>query len=302
MPIALETSVNWTRFAVLGLLAAALTGAPAFAQQSDEPPEGLGLDLSEEGQKKDKEAEQKKKEEEAKKAAESTRPSTSDAPLSDAEKDKAAASAMQGERDITQEDRVKAVQRKVYLRNGRFEFTPMVSASINDPFFWKFTAALRAGYYFADTLAVSARFNVVAMISTDDRRLASQTYSARILRSVPQWMAMADLEWSPFYGKVALFNSILQFDAYVIGGLGAVYTQTSTRTAPALSLPYPGADLGGGIRLQIFDYLAAGVSVINTAYVDQPVGTTKSTTQNVVSLYAGVSIFFPFRSTGRESE
>jgi len=293
--------VNWTRFAVLGLLAAALTGAPAFAQQ-DEPPEGLGLDLSDEGQKKEKEAEQKRKAEEAKKAADANRPSVSDAPATDAEKNKAAASAMQGERDITQEDRVKSVQRKVYLRSGRFEFTPLVSASINDPFFWKFSAALRAGYYFADTLAVSVRFNIISILPTDDRRLASQTFAARILRSEPHWSGLADVEWSPFYGKVAIFNSILHFDAYVIGGLGAVYTETSTRQAPALSLPYPGVDLGGGIRFQVFDYLATGVSVINTAYVDQPLGTNKSTTQNVVGLYTGVSIFFPFRSTGRESE
>ena len=291
--------MTWTRFAVLGLLAAAL-GAPAFAQkdqpQTDEPAGGLGLDLSDEGQKK--EQEEKKKEAEKKASdAESNRPSVSAAPNSDAEKDKAAAGAMQGERDITQEDRVKSVQIKVYLRSKRFELSPMVSASINDPFFWKFTAALRGAYYFADTLAVSARFNIVANVPTDDRRLASSTFSARILRSEPQWMGMGDIEWSPFYGKVAIFNSILHFDAYVIGGIGTVYTVTSDQR-----LPNPAADLGGGVRFQIFDYLAAGVSVINTAYVDQPLGTIKSTTQNVVGLYAGVSVFFPFRSTGRESE
>jgi len=292
--------VTWTRFAVLGLLAAAL-GAPAFAQkdqpQADEPAGGLGLDLSDEGQKKEQEAEKKKEAEKKASDAESNRPSVSAAPNSDAEKDKAAAGAMQGERDITQEDRVKSVQIKVYLRSKRFELSPMVSASINDPFFWKFTAALRGAYYFADTLAVSARFNIVANVPTDDRRLASSTFSARILRSEPQWMAMGDIEWSPFYGKVAIFNSILHFDAYVIGGIGTVYTVTSDQR-----LPNPAADLGGGVRFQIFDYLAAGVSVINTAYVDQPLGTIKSTTQNVVGLYAGVSVFFPFRSTGRESE
>jgi outer membrane beta-barrel protein len=292
MPGALEASVNWTRFAVLGLLAAAL-GAPAIAQED----QGLGLDLSDEGQKKEQEAEKKREAETKASEADANRPSVSAAPTTDAEKEKAAASAMQGERDITQEDRVKSVQRKVYLRSKRFELTPMLSASINDPFFWKFSAALRAGYYFADTLAISARFNIVATVPTDDRRLASQTFSARILRSVPLWMGMGDIEWSPFYGKVAIFNSILHFDAYVVGGIGTVYTETSNGR-----LPNPAADLGGGVRFQVFDYLAAGVSVINTAYVDQPLQTNKSTTQNVVGLYAGVSIFFPFRSTGREAE
>lgn len=296
----MKTTVTWTRFAVLGLLAATL-GVPAFAQQDkpqpEEPAGGFGLDLSDEGQKKDQETEKKKEADKKATDAESNRPSVSAAPTTDAEKDKAAAGAMQGERDITQEDRVKSVQIKVYLRSKRFELTPMLSASINDPFFWKFSAALRGAYYFADTLAISARFNIVATIPTDDRRLASQTFSARILRSVPLWMGMGDLEWSPFYGKVAIFNSILHFDAYLVGGIGTVYTETSDQR-----LPNPAADLGGGVRFQIFDYLAAGVSVINTAYVDQPLGTNKSTTQNVVGLYAGVSVFFPFRSTGREAE
>jgi outer membrane beta-barrel protein len=295
--------VNWTRFAVLGLLAATL-GAPAFAQQGqpaqEEQPGGFGLDLSDEGQKKEQEEAKKKEAAEKKAAEEPGHPAAAAAaaPAADADKDKDKASgAMQGERDITQEDRVKAVQRKVYLRARRFELTPMVSASINDPFFWKFSAALRAGYYFADTLAISARFNIVATIPTDDRRLASQTFSARILRSVPQWMGMGDLEWSPFYGKVAVFNSILHFDAYLVGGIGTVYTETSDNR-----LPNPAADMGAGVRFQVFDYLAVGVSVINTAYVDQPLGTNKSTTQNILGLYGGVSIFFPFRSTGREAE
>src|SRR6185295_3415812 len=180
-------------------------------------------------------------------------------------------------------------QRKVYLRAGRFEFTPMLSASVNDPYFWKFAASLRGGFYLADTLAIAARFGLITMASTDDRKLASQTFSARILRSEPRWSAMGDMEWSALYGKIAIFNSIFHFDAYVVGGVGVVYTLTSALPG---HIPNPAADIGGGIRFQIYDYLAAGVAVINTSYVDQPLGTSKSTTQNIVNLYAGVSVFF----------
>lgn len=278
--------MSWIRFAVLPLLLIGGTATPAFAQQEDT---GFGLDLTEEGQKKDQE-------EEVRKETEASRPALTPPPASDADKATAAANAMVGERDITQDDRVKAVQRKVYLRTGRFEFTPMVSASVNDPFIWKFSAAMKAGYYFADTLAVSGRFSLITTLRTDDERLAKQTFFARILWSVPQWSAMGDLEWSPLYGKVAIFNSILHFDAYLAGGLGVVFTLASG------NVPNPAADVGGGIRFQIYDYLAAGVSVINTSYVEQPLGTTKGTTQNILSLMAGVSVFFPFRSTGREAE
>jgi outer membrane beta-barrel protein len=267
----------------------------------------LGLDLSNDeppkeakpGAKPGKEKDDAKHDGDDALSLKADRPSLDTAPETTEQKEKSALAATQGERDITQEDRVKAVQRKVYLRTGRFEFTPMVSASVNDPYYWKLAAALRAGYYIADTLAVSVRYGLTSVVGTDDARLAKQTFVARVLKSTPWWSATADLEWSPFYGKVAIFNSILHFDAYVMGGLGAVYTETSALPGRTAN---PAADLGGGLRFQIFDHLAAGVSVINTAYVDQPLGTNKSTTQNILGLYAGVSVFFPFRSTGREAE
>jgi len=50
------------------------------------------------------------------------------------------------------------------------------------------------------------------------------------------------------------------------------------------------------------DWLAVNLALIDTGWVEQPTGSVKSTIQNVLALNAGVSIFFPFRSTGRESE
>jgi hypothetical protein len=50
------------------------------------------------------------------------------------------------------------------------------------------------------------------------------------------------------------------------------------------------------------DFVAVNVSMINTTYVDQPAGTTKGATQNLMMLGAGLSVFLPFKSTGREAE
>ena len=44
------------------------------------------------------------------------------------------------------------------------------------------------------------------------------------------------------------------------------------------------------------------VALINTAYVDQPAGTDKGGQQNIMAIYAGFSLFIPFKSTYRESE
>jgi outer membrane beta-barrel protein len=201
--------------------------------------------------------------------------------------------------DITNEDRVKSVQRKVYLKKGRFELTPLVSFSINDPYYSKFGASVRGAYYFADTLAVSARGSVMQVLPSDDVRTAKRTFQSRIFHSVPQWAGMADLEWAPLYGKVAFLNSILHFDGYLLGGAGVVKTETSSLEGRTLSV---GTDLGLGMRFVAKDFMAVNVALINTSYVDQPLGTSKGAVQNLMMINAGISLFFPLRSTGRESE
>jgi outer membrane beta-barrel protein len=201
--------------------------------------------------------------------------------------------------DITNEDRVKSVQRKVYLKKGRFELTPLVSVSVNDPYYSKFGASVRGAYYFADTLAISARATVMQVLPSDDVRTAKRAFQSRIYHSVPQWSGMADVEWAPLYGKVAFLNSILHFDGYLLSGAGVVKTETSSLEGRSISI---GADLGLGMRFVAKDFLAVNVALINTSYVDQPLGTSKGAVQNLMTINAGISLFFPLRSTGRESE
>jgi outer membrane beta-barrel protein len=107
------------------------------------------------------------------------------------------------------------------------------------------------------------------------------------------------VEWSPLYGKVAFLNSILHFDAYLLGGLGIVYTETSALPDRG---PNVAADLGLGVRFVARDWLAVNVALINTSYVDQPLNSSKGATQNIMTLNAGISVFFPLKSTGREAE
>lgn len=205
--------------------------------------------------------------------------------------------ALFNEADITSEDRVKSVQRKVYLKKGRFELAPFVTVSLNDPFFTKFGGSLRGAYFLADTLAIAARFSYYQFIRSDDLKTAGRVFQAIPSYSVPQESLLFDAEWSPLYGKIAIFNSILHFDAYLLGGVGAMVTETS-------KLPgRPAADLGAGVRFVVTDFLAVNVNFINTAFVDTPAAANgKASTQNMLTLNAGVSIFFPFSSTGREAE
>lgn len=268
----------WATALILSLWSSA-----ALAQQE---PGGLGLDLTDEGQKKE---EQKSPED-----TPAPKPST---PLPDTtEAAKPAGPPQLTERDITVEDRVKSVQRKLYLKRGRFELAPFITASMNDPYYTKFGATVRASYFLADTAGLTLRFSALQVVPTEDVKTAKRNFQSFIFYSQPFYSLLAGMEWSPIYGKVTVGNSILHFDAYLLGGAGVIVTETS-------GLPgRPGADVGGGMRFVAKDFLAVNVAVINTAYVDTPTGTTKGATQNVLTFNAGVSIFFPFRSTSREAE
>lgn len=206
------------------------------------------------------------------------------------------------ERDITQEDRVKSVQRKLYMKRHRFELAPYLAVNVNDPFYTKMGGALRAAFYPHDTLAISARFTLLSTSPTDDVRIAKRTFNSRIFFSVPEWTLLADAEWSAIYGKVAIFNSILHFDGYLLAGAGVVYTETSGSDDASRAGVKPAFDLGLGLRFITTDWLAVNVSLINTTYIDVPAGSAKGSTQNVMLVNAGVSIFFPFKSTFREAE
>jgi len=259
----------------------------AFGQEKE-----LGLDLNE-----DEKKEEQKKKEEPQKADKSAKPVAASV-----EQTANKSPPTLGERDIIQEDRVKSVQRKVYLKKHRFELAPSVSTSVNDPYYSKYALNIRGAYYLADTLALAGRFSWMGVFGSsvypsDDARTAKRDFQSRIFYSVPQWSTMGDVEWSPLYGKVAIFNSILHIDAYILGGAGVVQTDTSAQRGLN-----PAVDLGVGMRFVAKDFLAVNVALINTAYVDQPAGTTKGAIQNLMMLGAGVSVFLPFQSTGREAE
>lgn len=284
--------------AAASLVALLLVGGRAFAQNQFE-----GVDLS-----GDEPAKEEPKKEEPDVAAPPVKTATDAAPTAAKKSDNPAV-----ERDTTQDDRVKSVQRKLYTKRGRFELAPAFIINVNDAYYTKLGGAIRAAFYPHDSLAISARFSLMQTSPTDDVKTAKRNLFSRIFFSVPVWSIMGDLEWSPLYGKVAMFNSILHLDGYLIGGGGVVSTETSAVPLPGAPAQADGSppaprgvspafDLGVGLRFVVKDFMAVNAALINTTYVDTPTGTTKGVTQNLMLVNLGVSIFIPFKSTYKEAE
>jgi outer membrane beta-barrel protein len=195
---------------------------------------------------------------------------------------------------IANEDRVKSVQRKPFLKKFRLELTPMGFVTVNDSFYPKIGPGGRLSFFFGDSLGLGLRYNQVNVISTDEVRLAKRELQSKLPAVQPKHLFALDVMFVPVYGKISVGNGIGTFDLYIVGGAGGVWSQTSGENAngPGDGIK-PAAHIGIGERFALLDWLALDLSVLETLYNDKPLG-TKSVIQNLVSINLGVSFFIPF--------
>jgi outer membrane beta-barrel protein len=206
------------------------------------------------------------------------------------------------EGDVALGDRVKAVQRKGFLKRHRFEISPLFAATVNDAFYQKVGGGLRVAYNFGDTFALALRGALyqnedlkLAPIRTDNVREGKVAFQSQLLSSQIYRAAMVDGIWSPVYGKAAwLDRSIVHFDLYLTAGFGLVWSATSFDSAGNEGLgPHLAADVGAGLRFYPLEWLALEAGMMLTLYPDQPMETVPGTLQKVLAANVGVSFFLP---------
>ena len=159
----------------------------------------------------------------------------------------------------TFEDRIRSVQKKVFLKRERYELQPFYAVSLGDSFLITNYAGGSIIYHWMDGLAMELRLGLNFLsLHTDDydsiraeTRFEKNVYvedkqnpgncvknalgecevttlkvgPINPLMSKPRYMGSLNLQWTPLYGKVSLFAvKVFHFDIYLSGGLGAVYT------------------------------------------------------------------------------
>lgn len=213
------------------------------------------------------------------------------------------------EGDVALGDRVKAVQRKGFLKRGRFELAPLFAATVNDAFYQKIGGGLRAAYHLGDSFGVAARFTVYDLeaslgpldiklrpLRTDNIREGQLAFSrSQLLSSQPFRQAMLEGIWSPIYGKAAWLNrSIVHFDLYLTAGLGLVWSSTSFSSVGKEGLgPHVAADVGTGLRFYPLEWMAVEGGLLLTLYPDQPIETVPGKLQKILAANVGVAFFLP---------
>ncbi len=211
------------------------------------------------------------------------------------------------EKDVALGDKVKAVQRKGFLKKGRFELGANFAPTVNDAFFQKFGGGVRLAYNIDDAFAITLRGTKYAKLRTDNVREGKLAFQSQLLTSDIDQQFMIGGVWSPIYGKASVFDSkIIHFDLYLQAGFGLVWTSTSgaprKEGAFCMELPWESeqrcpkyaADFGGGLRFYPKDWLAFDLGLLATFYPDQPLAQLPATTQRVFVMSVGVSFFWPF--------
>jgi outer membrane beta-barrel protein len=219
-------------------------------------------------------------------------------------------------RDI--KEQVYAVQQTYALRVRRFELQPYWAFSLNDQFVSHPGPGVSLNYWITQVLAVGVNGNYYQPFNTNSTFNFETRRAARI--AVPlteyQWGAAFNFTYVPVAGKFAGFGDfIFQYDAYVVGGVGALSTRPIPTIDPDNRSPTwdPKLAFNAGIGLRIFfsRWFAADLEVRDYIFNDKIESTTiskdptklnqestwydKSTRlTNAVQAQVGISVFIPF--------
>jgi outer membrane beta-barrel protein len=187
------------------------------------------------------------------------------------------------------EDRIKSIQRRVFLKRNRFELTPTFCFTVNDAFYQRMGIGAAAAYHVTDGLGLEIQGMYIVDFRTD-----MVTYFQRANEALPRvsqmrYYFMGSLLWSPLYGKLSFFTGdIVPFDAYLIGGFGMVSTETGIKLA---------GNIGLGLRYVATSWLAIKLEVRDLIYTDRlylsEAGAYYSDIQNQVMIGIAVSFFLP---------
>lgn len=207
-----------------------------------------------------------------------------------------------------------AVQQEFVLKVRRVQVNPYWAFTLNDQFVSHPGPGLAVDYYFTKVLAAGLNFNYYRPFNVDSAFNAQLRRAARVAVPLTEydWGAALNFTYVPAYGKFAGFGEfIFHYDAYVVGGIGAISTRPIAVIDPDnREFEYePKIAFNAGIGLRIFfnRWFAAILEVRDYAFFDKlenlkiaanprdkSTWTDETSFTNNVQAQLGVGIFIPF--------
>ncbi len=204
-------------------------------------------------------------------------------------------------------ERVHPVSGHLFLKKGRFEFSPSATLSLTDAFFSKYIFGGTLTYHPFETLGVSLRAGYsiptvsgTAQICTFTEGTGGSTTRGCRLPTVEELRARSapgeirligglDVQWAPIYGKISLLaEQFLHFDLYGVGGATAVQYRGPDQSAQLTM----GGNVGVGMRFFVNRWMTVRTEFRDLIYVEKAVNPSQML-RNQLLFELGVSFFFP---------
>jgi outer membrane beta-barrel protein len=200
-------------------------------------------------------------------------------------------------------ERVRPVSGHLFLKKGRFEFSPSATLSLTDAFFTKYVfggtftyhpletlgLSLRAGYALS---SVSGTAQICDFADTGERGCRLPTLTDLDQKAAPGHITLiggVDAQWAPIYGKVSLLaEQFIHFDLYGIGGASVVQYRGPDQS-PLFAV---GGNVGVGMRFFINRWVTVRTEFRDLIYVEKNVNPAQML-RNQLLFELGVSFFFP---------
>ncbi len=159
---------------------------------------------------------------------------------------------------------IKVVPRKLILKARRFELMPVFGVTLNDNLIQHYLIGAGFQYHITDVLSFGLSGHYYLYNLTDRNYLVG--LQQRVLPTLNKYIfsVTADAAYMIAYGKFAVHNKfILQFGAFLTGGVGVTMTEVIPRNAA--HEPWQNynvtVQIGLGFRMFVFKWLTLWVAV-----------------------------------------
>lgn len=191
-------------------------------------------------------------------------------------------------------DTVHVIQPKPVLQQGRFNLTPRLGMTVNDPLYRNFSVAAHANFHITERLYVGGLFQwydfggVIGGPTETQRQLNAET-NAQADGPFLNWAAGGEVGFVPLFGKFALFNrGIIFYDVSLTAGGG--WADSSRISNPTEQVGGGAATMSLAARAFLNEWMAVSLELRDVIY-NLFDGTRP--TSHAVSVGLGMSFYFP---------
>ena len=223
-----------------------------------------------------------------------------------------------------------AVENRFFLKQERFEISPVIGYVPNNPFAVRYVGGAVLGYHFNEVFSAQAQISYSPDLGEQDLKglvgvLLDRAYNAGAEVDFQQPLDKVELSaafgiaWAPFYGKINLVGeTVLNFDLYGFAGAAMLSKSNFIATYDESADPFLGEDvvilgedtaapnevlvapvIGIGQNYFLNQMMSFKIDARAAFYVDQKpqydpnVAVTESRLYNNFIVSGGVGFFFP---------